>query len=116
MESSRYLQAARELAPKLNAAIEQFDSGEDTSGIQAFGQKIRDQLKQADLSYREQIHPELVLTHPENRHTEMLSPINSWSLLDNISFKGFNWDETNLALAGEIPPGAVGDEWRREND
>ena len=76
---------------------------------------MRGFMKNRDMSYSCNPESDLVITHPDNRHGEMLRPINVWDLLELFVAKGWVWSETALALAGEIPPNEDGAAWRERN-
>ena len=68
-------QAAKSLAPIINAMLDEFDSEKDSLKIQAFGYKMRKLLLEKDGAVMERILPRNCGVHPDNRQGEMLIPI-----------------------------------------
>ena len=113
--SKTYAAKAALLAPKINAMIDALDEGDDGQ-IQSLGAELRAIIIKDECGYMMQIHHSEVGVDPGNRNGEMLVPLNVHNLIRLICRKGFAWPETANALASEVPPGADGDEYRRENE
>ena len=100
MAAKKYEQLCSDFAPKINEKIETFESGA-TDAIQAFGYELRKLLLDNDLAYHEVVHYDSVGVDIDNRDGEMLTPFKVHSLLALIARKGWNWHETQQALARE---------------
>ncbi len=112
------LARAQQLAPTINQMIEEYEDPTQAKciQIQALGAELRSLIKSRGLSEKKLLLPHALGTHPANRNYIMLDPFRVHELLWIIVNKGFAWTEVLLAMAGEIPPGSVGDEWRAKNE
>ena len=95
---------AKDVAPKINALLDEFESEDDTLKIQAFGYTMRNFLLKEDAAYPDRIKSRFCGVDPENRDKEMLIPIAVWELLCIVATKK-GWDPSKLvgALCAELP-------------
>ena len=103
-------------APILIKAIDDWTSKKLKIGVEDFDVQIRRVLKEAHLiEERKKYQVDKVGIHPDNREGEMAIPVDVQELLDRIIEDGYNplkWS----AWACTIPPGAIGEHWRKANE
>ena len=102
---------AQQHAPTINNMLKEFNGG-TREGIPAFGNELRDLLKEFRLAVQKWIMLSEVIPHEDNRDGELLVPIRVWNLLLKIAQKGWSYAECALALTCGVPADENGDRWR----
>ena len=100
--ANTFAELAQKHAPAINQFIEEFEERSDDA-IQAFGAQMRTYLLDNDLAYYEGLHHDNVCVDIDNREGEMLIAIKVRKLLAIIARKGWNVEETRMALLRELP-------------
>lgn len=99
---SHYAELARKYAPEVTKRIAEFEEA-GNQPVMNFGKVLRVWLLDKDLAYYvENMHHSHVAVWEENRGGEMVFPARLLTLLAQMCDKGWNDDETLLALGREV--------------
>ena len=103
---------AKKIAPKLAEMMDNASSGPEATikeRMRSVMEQIIDLLLAVNLAFKEEIDPNLVGVHPDNRHGIGCIPNDVHSLLLLILKQGWVWAEvTSKLVAFQTPPGAIG--------
>ena len=77
---------------------------------------VIERLQANNLAFKQEIEPDFVIAHPENRWTMMLESEDLHGLLSTISNSGWVKQEVGFCVCIEIPPGDRGQQYIRENE
>ena len=100
----------------ITKTIADFDAGNSRDGVQTVQQTLLALLMDTSLADDQWVSVSKVGVHPDNRDKAGLVPIDVHDLLLFICRQGWSWHECKGALASEIPPTPIGDEWRKFNE
>ena len=103
------------VAPLLANAVEEFEAGTCKDGVETFQERLIQVLENSKLGEYRWVQVDNVGVHPDNRDGAGLVPVDVHDLLLHITKNGWSYNAVD-ALASEIPPGKIGDDWRKFND
>lgn len=105
------------VAAKVNTMIAECEAQAPAGGgLKRLTDEALALLEREGLAYRQQVAPQFVGVHPNNRWGDGLVPVDVHDLVELILKTGWSWSEVGKAMAAELPPGELGAKYAEFND